>query len=189
MPKVIYKEAKEYYDSYQWEKSSYVTFIGRIKRNKTAFEIAILPWKLAITKERLKEKWDNYRNQNPLWIFYHNYEWDKPSFKHFKDKVNAWMSKEDAIKWEKKKGAFIKEKRSKQPKRKPVKVSDNESNYYIRVTYPKEEASVIRKVYIEKIEENEEKLLSCEQEDMNRLERETEHLKKELEVFNEWNPT
>ena len=188
MPKVIYKEAKEYYDSYQWEKSSYVTFIGRIKRNKTAFEIAILPWKLAITKERLKEKWDNYRNQNPLWIFYHNYEWDKPSYKHFLDKVNAWMSKEDAIKWEKKKGEFIKEKRSKQPKKKPVKVSNDESNYYIRVTYQKEEASVIRKVYIEKIEENEEKLLSCEQEDMNRLERETEHLKKELKVFNEWNP-
>ena len=98
------------------------------------------------------------------------------------------MSKEDAIKWEKKKGEFIKEKRSKQPKRKPVKVSNDESNYYIRVTYQKEEASVIRKVYIEKIEENEEKLLSCEQEDMNRLEKETEHLKKELKVFNERNP-
>ena len=188
MPKVIYVKEKEYYDSYQWEKAAYMTYIGRIKRSKLPFEIAILPWQLEIHKQRLKEKWDNYRENNPLWIFYHDYKWDKPSFKHFKDKVNAWMSKEDAIKWEKKKGAFVKEKRKNKSKKIKVNVIDYESNYYIEVTYSKEEASVIRDIYIEKIDKLEDLMLSCEVEEMGKLLEDEKQLKKELEVFNKWNP-
>jgi hypothetical protein len=99
------------------------------------------------------------------------------------------MPMEEAIKFEKKKGEFLKEKRIKPKKKvKKISISSDESNYYIRITYPKEEANVIRKVYIEKIDENEERMLSCEIEEMNKLVKATEQLKKELIEFNRWNP-
>ena len=47
---------------------------------------------------------------------------------------------------------------------------------------------MIRKVYIEIIEDNEERILSCEPEEMNELIKRSDQLKRELEVFNKWNP-
>ena len=55
-------------------------------------------------------------------------------------------------------------------------------------TYSKEEASVIRNRYMSIIEETEERLLSCEVWEMNWLVKKADQLKKELEVFNKWNP-
>ena len=189
MSKVIHPKEKEYYDSYLWEKTSYVTFMSRIKRNNTPLEIAILPWKLQNSRERLKEKWKEYRDNDPAWRYYNNYVWDKVWFRYFKEKIRAWMPMEEAIKRERKRADYLKENKYKKSKKvKPITISNHESNFYIEITYSKEEANVIRKVYIEIIEDNEERILSCEPEEMNELVKRSDQLKRELEVFNKWNP-
>ena len=54
MAKVIYSEEKLFYDTYVWEKTSYVTFIWRIVKCNVPKERAILPWRLPITRETIK---------------------------------------------------------------------------------------------------------------------------------------
>ena len=99
------------------------------------------------------------------------------------------MPMEEAIKREKKRADYLRENKYKKPKKvKPITISNHESNFYIEITYSKEEANVIRKVYIEIIEDNEERILSCEPEEMNELVKRSDQLKRELEVFNKWNP-
>ena len=63
MSKLIYVEEKLFYDSYKWEKASYIAYISRVKKN-IPFEEAILQWKLERNLKRLKEKWDKYRNDD-----------------------------------------------------------------------------------------------------------------------------
>ena len=189
MSKLIYVEEKLFYDSYKWEKASYIAYISRVKKN-IPFEEAILPWKLERNLKKLKEKWSKYRNDDPTWIFYNNYEWEKLSFRYFKEKVNAWMPMEIAIKKDRKMAQFLKENRYKKNKKsKTVSLSNTDDSFFIKITLSKEEAEIFREIYEERIEENEYKMLSDEcDEDMNTLIKENDQLKKELEIFNKWNP-
>ena len=112
--KIIYIKEKEFYDSYTWEKASYITYIGRIKRSKLTMEEAILPWRLPITWEKIKEKWKKIRERDPVWLFYDRYLWDKPSYRYYREKVNAWMPLHEAIKKDYKRAQFLKENKNKQ---------------------------------------------------------------------------
>ena len=100
------------------------------------------------------------------------------------------MPMEIAIKKDKKMAQFLKENRYKKNKKsKTVNLSNTDDYYFIEVTLSKEEAKVFRKLYEERIEENKYKMLSDEcDEDMNTLIKENNQLKKELEIFNKWNP-
>lgn len=69
-----------------------------------------------------------------------------------------------------------------------VSLLPKEDYFFIEITYPKEEAVIFRQIYEEKIQENENKLLSDDSEDLVSLMKENNQLKMELEVFNKWNP-
>ena len=190
MANLIYKTENEYYKSYVWEKAPYYTFLSRVLRNKLPLEIAILPVKLFNNSEKLKEKWKNYRDNNPTYVFWNTYKWEKIWYRYFQEKLRAWMPMEEAIKKWTRKIEYLKLHwfRKRKKKNKIVETSDSSSNYLIEVTYSKEEASVIRNRYMSIIEETEERLLSCEVWEMNGLVKKVNQLKKELEVFNKWNP-
>ena len=190
MANLIYKTENEYYKSYVWEKAPYYTFLSRVLRNKLPLEIAILPVKLFNNSEKLKEKWKNYRDNNPTYVFWNTYKWEKIWYRYFQEKLKAWMPKEEAIKKWTGKIEYLKLHwyRKRKKKNKGVEISDSSSNYLIEVTYSKEEASVIRNRYMSIIEETEERLLSCEVWEMDGLVKKADQLKKELEVFNKWNP-
>ena len=190
MANLIYKTENEYYKSYVWEKAPYYTFINRVLRNKLPLEIAILPVKLFNSSEKLKEKWKNYRDTDPTYVFWNTYKWEKIWYRYFQEKLRAWMPKEEAIKKWTRKIEYLKLHwyRKHKKKNRGVESSDSSSNYLIEVTYSKEEASVIRNRYMSIIEETEERLLSCEVWEMNWLVKKADQLKKELEVFNKWNP-
>ena len=190
MANLIYKTENEYYKSYVWEKAPYYTFINRVLRNKLPLEIAILPVKLFNSSEKLKEKWKNYRDTDPTYVFWNTYKWEKIWYRYFQEKLRAWMPKEEAIKKWTRKIEYLKLHwyRKHKKKNRGVESSDSSSNYLIEVTYSKEEASVIRNRYMSIIEETEERLLSCEVWEMNGLVKKADQLKKELEVFNKWNP-
>ena len=191
MSNLVHKAENEYYKSYTWKKASYSTFISRVLRNKIALEIAILPIQVLNNNDKLKEKWKNYRDNNPTYVFWNTYEWDKIGYRYFQEKLRAWMPMEEAIKKGSKRLDYLKLNRYKKHKNKKNRVvsnSDSSSNYLIEVTYSKEEASVIRNMYIKIIDETEERLLSCEVWEMNGLVKKVDQLKKELEVFNKWNP-
>ena len=66
----------------------------------------------------------------------------------------------------------------------------DDSYYYIEITYSKEEAAVFRSMYIEKIVNNEEIIANTYLEpfELEKIRKKNEQLKKELEVFNKWNP-
>ena len=190
MANLIYKTENEYYKSYVWEKAPYYTFINRVLRNKLPLEIAILPVKLFNSSEKLKEKWKNYRDTDPTYVFWNTYKWEKIWYRYFQEKLRAWMPMEEAIKKWTRKIEYLKLHwyRKHKKKNRGVESSDSSSNYLIEVTYSKEEASVIRNRYMSIIEETEERLLSCEVWEMNWLVKKADQLKKELEVFNKWNP-
>ena len=186
--KIIYIKEKEFYDSYTWEKASYVTYIGRIKRSNLPVEEAILPWRLPITWEKNKEKWRKIREKDPVRLFYDRYLWDKPSYRYYKEKVNAWMPMHEAIKKDRKRADYLRENKNKKKKIiHTVKLLDD-SYFLIEITLPKEEAKVFRKIYEEKIQENEDKMLYSECDELIKLIKENDQLRKELKVFNKWNP-
>ena len=190
MANLIYKTENEYYKSYVWEKAPYYTFLSRVLRNKLPLEVAILPVKVFNNNDKLKEKWKNYRDNNPTYVFWNTYKWEKIWYRYFQEKLRAWMPMEEAIKKWTRKIEYLKLHwyRKHKKKNKVVESSDSSSNYLIEVTYSKEEASVIRNRYMSIIEETEERLLSCEVWEMNWLVKKADQLKKELEVFNKWNP-
>ena len=190
MANLIYKTENEYYKSYVWEKAPYYTFLSRVLRNKLPLEIAILPLKVFNNNDKLKEKWKNYRDNNPTYVFWNTYKWEKIWYRYFQEKLRAWMPMEEAIKKWTRKIEYLKLHwyRKRKKKNKGVESTDSSSNYLIEVTYSKEEASVIRNRYMSIIEETEERLLSCEVWEMNGLVKKADQLKKELEVFNKWNP-
>ena len=187
--KIIYIKEKEFYDSYTWEKVSYVTYIGRITKSKLPMEKAILPWRLPMTWEKIKEKWRKIRERDPVWIFYDRYLWDKPSYRYYREKVNAWMPLHEAIRKEKKRAEYLKQNKNKKKKIiQTVKLLTDDSNFFIEITLPKEEAKIFRRIYEEKIEKNEEKMLYCDCDEIIKIIKENEQIKKELRVFNKWNP-
>ena len=190
MANLIYKTENEYYKSYVWEKAPYYTFINRVLRNKLPLEVAILPLKIFNNNDKLKEKWKNYRENNPTYVFWNTYKWEKIWYRYFQEKIRAWMPMEEAIKKWTRKIEYLKLHwyRKRKKKNRGVESSDSSSNYLIEVTYSKEEASVIRNRYMSIIEETEERILSCEVWEMNGLVKKADQLKKELEVFNKWNP-
>jgi phosphopantetheinyl transferase len=71
-----------------------------------------------------------------------------------------------------------------------VELIHDDSYYYIEITYSKEEAAVFRSMYIEKIVDIEEIIANSylEPYELEKYRKESEQLKKELEVFNKWNP-
>ena len=171
MANLIYKTENEYYKSYVWEKAPYYTFLSRVLRNKLPLEIAILPLKVFNNNDKLKEKWKNYRDNNPTYVFWNTYKWEKIWYRYFQEKIRAWMPMEEAIKKGTRKIEYLKLHwyRKRKKKNRGVEISDSPSNYLIEVTYSKEEASVIRNRYMSIIEETEERLLSCEVWEMNWL--------------------
>jgi len=185
MANLKYKTENEYYKSYVWEKAPYYTFLSRVLRNKVPLEIAILPVKLFNNSEKLKEKWKNYRDNNPTYVFWSTYKWEKIWYRYFQEKLKAWIPKEEAIKKWTRKIEYLKLHwyRKRKKKNKVVEISDSSSNYLIEVTYSKEEASVIRNRYMSIIEETEERLLSCEVWEMNGLVKKLVRLKKKLKEF------
>ena len=99
------------------------------------------------------------------------------------------MPLHEAIKKNVKRAKYLKENNivvKKKPK--TVIVSNSDDNFFIKITYTKEEAKVFRDVYIDKLDELEDMMLSCEPEEMGKLLETEKQLKKELEVFNKWNP-
>ncbi len=187
--KIIYIKEKEFYDSYTWEKASYVTYIWRIKRRNLPPEEAIRPENLPMNGDKIKEKWRKIRERDPVWIFYDRYLWDKPSYRYYREKVNAWMPLHEAIRKEKKRAEYLKQNKNKKKKIiQTVRLLTDDSNFFIEITLPKEEAKIFRKIYEEKISENEDKMLYCECDELISLMKENEQLKKELKVFNKWNP-
>ena len=188
-----YKAEKEYYDNYKWEKASYVTFISRIKNIKLPFEIAITAWNLKYNKDKIKKRRETYRSKQPYWEFYINYPWEKTNYRTFKDKIKAWLSPEEAIlKFNKvkknKKNSYYSEKRKSNFRKKQTTKTFNESYHFIEVTYSVEEANVIRTMYITKIQDDEIKLIGCSYDEAIKIQKEIDQLRKELEVFNKWNP-
>ena len=99
------------------------------------------------------------------------------------------MPLHEAIKKDYKRAQFLKENKNKKKKIvHTVKLLTDNSNFFIEITLPKEEARIFRKIYEEKISENEDRMLYCECDELIRLVKENEQLKKELKVFNKWNP-
>ena len=187
--KIIYIKEKEFYDSYTWEKASYVTYIGRIKRRNLPPEEAIRPWNLPMNGEKIKEKWRKIKERDPVWIFYDKYLWDKPSYRYYREKVRAGMPLHEAIKKERKRAEYLKQNKNKKKKIiQTVKLLTDDSNFFIEITLPKEEAKIFRRIYEEKILDNENKMLYCECDELIKLMKENEQLRKELKVFNKWNP-
>jgi len=194
MSRVIHVKEKEYYDSYLWEKTSYSTFIARVLRYKLDFETAILVGKLDDSRSRLRERWEKYRNNDADWVFWNSYKGsDRVCYRFFKEKLRAWMSRENAIRRGDKRFRFLKFKRKLKnscwlDRWSSKELEKRESYYFIEVRYLPEIAEVFRKVYLERISKNEERMLYCEACEMDELIRENKQLKKELEVFNKWNP-
>jgi hypothetical protein len=99
------------------------------------------------------------------------------------------MPLHEAIKKDYKRAQFLRE--NKIPNKKiihTVKLLTDDSNFFIEITLPKEEAKIFRRIYEEKISENEDKMLYCECDELIKLMKENEQLRKELKVFNKWNP-
>ncbi len=99
------------------------------------------------------------------------------------------MPLHEAIKKDYKRAQFLKENKNKKKKNvHTVKLLTDDNHFLIQITLPKEEAKIFRKIYEEKIEENEDKMLYCECDELIKLMKENEQLRKELKVFNKWNP-
>ena len=190
MHKIKYKEAKAFYDSYEWKKSTYANFILRIKKN-IPFERAVLPWLLNDNRDRLKEKWKKYRENSPYYDFYNSYNWVKVSYRNFLTKIRSWFTPEVAI---------IKNSRRNIPKRERNRLCNvkrslcrnnklNKSYYFIEITYDKDTAKIFRNIYIDMINLCDLKLLDFEdQKEANIILKDKEFLEKQLKVFNKWNP-
>lgn len=175
----------ELYKKYLWPKCSKSTFYERMKRwiefteaiKPVEYEVRYRPGKIKSRKFESELEW------------YKNYEWMKPSRARFYQRLYQWWSKEEAIMLKVPKKHFFKEiKVNKNPyvksKTPLLKKVDDSDKYEIRIRYSREEADVIRKEYINMIDDLEWKLhwiedLQEAKEVNNRLEK----LKKEYEIF------
>lgn len=185
MPKLIYKEQKEFYDNYKWMKVSYYNFIQRTKR-KIPFEMAIKPWVLRQSLDNLKRKRKNYRERDPYYDFYHSYEGEKTTRRYFKVRLKFWYTPEEAIK---KHPQYKPLKKQRQKKVQNTYKKRKKSDYLIEITYPKEVAEIFRKMYKEKIEICEEKLFQTENcRESFKIQRLKKRLEFELNIFNKRNP-
>ena len=190
MHKIKYKEAKTFYDSFEWKKATYANFILRIKKN-IPFEKAILPWFLNDNRDKLKEKWKKYRENCPYYDFYNSFSWVKVSYRNFLTKIRSWFTPEVAI---------IKNSRRNIPKRDRNKLCNikksssrknkiNKSYFFIEVTYDGETAKIFRGIYLDKIRLCDLELLNVEdQMEANRILKDKEFLQRQLKVFNKRNP-
>ena len=184
MCKTKYWKAREFYNQYSWRKASYVTFLKRIKKYDLPYEIAIQFWNI----EDNDPKWKRSKKKDSYRDYYQSYEWEKVNYRYFKDRIREWIPAEEAIKRLPKKETIIRYK----PKKikETVELIHDDSYYYIEITYSKEEAAVFRSMYIEKIVNNEEIIANTYLEpfELEKIRKKNEQLKKELEVFNKWNP-
>ena len=187
MQKIKYIEAKEYYDSFKWKKSTYSNYLMRIKKN-LAFEIAIQPWFLDKSYRKKSLKKNNPNKKDLLIEFYQSYNSGKVSLSSFLYRVNKWLKPEFAIK---KSFNISKDKRERNRLRniKKKKIKTIKQSYYlIEVTYDKETAKIFRWVYEDMISKLNDELLNVEkQTEVSDIIKKIKSLEYELSVFNKRN--
>lgn len=179
----------ELYRKYLWPKCSKSTFYERMKK-WMSFQDAIKPIEYEIRYKTGKIK--SHRFEGEL-AWYNEYEWPKPSRARFYQRLYQWWPKEEAIKLQVDKRHFFKKiKVNKNPYIKSntplLNKVDDSDKYEIRITYSKEEAKVIRKEYINMIEDLEWKLHGIEDmQEAKEINSRLEKLEKEYEIFKNYN--
>lgn len=178
-------QKSELYKKYIWPKCGKSTFYERMKKWMD-FKDAIKP---IVHEVRYKTGRIKSRKFESELLWYNEYEWPKPNRARFYQRLYQWWAKEEAIMIElPKKQSFKEIKVNKNPYVKsnsPLSIKiDDSDKYEIRIRYSREEANVIRKEYINMIDELEWKLhwiedLQEAKEVNNRLEK----LKREYEIF------
>ena len=185
MNKIKYFNEKRIYDSYTWKKVSYSNFLSRVKKNMP-FEVAILSWFLDRT---YRKKSSTKIHNNKYLKYYSSYVWEKVSYSNFLYKIRQWLHPEIAIRKYTRVSRCKKERNRLVNVRKKKKSSFNQSYYLIEVTYDKDVANVFRNVYYEMLNNLQDKYHSSDNlREANLILKNINALKKEIEVFNQWNP-
>lgn len=187
------QQAFDFYNSYEWDKITWPTFYQRVRN-----------WWDESWEEKIKVKVKNQyhrRERTPKgkWAiemaWYNEQPEPKAAKTLFRNRLNSWYPKEEAIlMWD----AWLTIKEKKKPKRPqavksyvPKKVTPpkvDENDFKIEITYPKEVARVFRKEYVRMIEEIEWELTYTEEKtEVFAMNKKLERLKWELQIFNCYN--
>lgn len=185
------EKAYDFYNSYEGEKVSRPTFYYRVR----------LGWDKSWEERIQKAKWYKRRECAPKgkrateMTWYNEQPEPKASKSLFRNRLNNWYSKEEAIligdKWMGIR-AEKKPKKAQLPKtyipKKTIQKEPDESNFKIEITLSKEEARVFRKEYVGMIEQIERELTYTEEKtEVAWLNEKLKRLQNELQIFNSYN--
>jgi len=170
------QELRDYWNNYEWEKVWYTRFL----------EVYTWCW----NKERaIRKNWITIYERYPKeYSIYQTYKEPKASFSLFVDRLKKWKSIEQALiptRWARGWWWHIQYESHADAKEKLHK----DDNYYIEVSYSKEEAEVFRKVYKKMIDDLEYERLDATPQRSHEIEKEIKKLELQLEIFNIYNPT
>lgn len=182
------EECYEFYNSWQWPKISFNSFYQQYSHWRS-LEEAITPK----TYTRRKSYFGKWAEENRR---YDEAPEPKAEREWYRNRLNAWYPKEQAILvWEKRMEAReAKRKANPQIFKKPyprqprTPYKEDLTWYMINVTYPKEVARVFRKTYHDMIAQIERELTYTEEKtQVSELSDKLARLEWELEIFNSYN--
>ena len=182
-----------FYDAYEWEKVKYVTFRYRVSWWKgIPREELIKPNCEAIRRPKKKVYRGKWANE----LSWYDEQLDpKPTKQVFRNRLNWGHPKEEAILIGEERDKVRKDKQQIQPQkikayvpqRKAPTVED-ENNFLIKITYPKEVANVFRKEYVDMIDKLEWELTyTADKSEIVNMNKKIERLYEELSCFNSYN--
>lgn len=183
-------EARDFYNSYQWEKVTWATFYQRVRNCPSA------EWEWLVAKKLCYKRRDSApkgKRANEM-IRYNEQPEPRASKSLFRNRLNSWYPKEKAIliwdEWVRAKD----ERKITHPQvakpyiPKPAPRQPDEWDFLIKITYPKEVARAFRKEYVNMIEQLEwEMTYTSEKTEIVELNEKLERVKRELIIFNYYN--
>ena len=187
------EKAYDFYNSFEWNKVSWPTFYYRVRSGWEENREDMIKVKLKTQYRRRNSTPKGKRAKEMTW--YNEQPEPKASKNLFKNRLNSNYSKEDAILlWDA--WALAKEKKKeKQPQvskayipQKVFQKPQDDRDFKIEITYPKEVAQVFRKEYQRMIDDIEWELTYTEEKtQIAEMNEKLERLYKEKEIFNSYN--
>ena len=187
---------KKFYDECEWEKVSFHYFYQRVSRNPDRPRTSLLlaqepkPYKFKKYKYTWKhiELWERYSNQENPPVKFNTFVARVKDGKYSKEEAILWWDGRKAIMEERAKNRVIVPKVYIPKRIKPEEEKQNDDDFFIKITYPKEVANVFLREYENLLEDLEYKLTDVlDKESRNKIEADILRIKTEIMVFKCYN--
>lgn len=187
---------KKFYDEYKWEKVSFLHFYQKVSVNPNSLREELIliqepkPYKFRKYRYTWKhtELYERYSNQENPPVNFGTFVYRVKDGKYSKEEAILWWDEWKAVMEERAKNRVIIPKVYTPKRTKPEEEKQNDNDFFIKITYPKEVANVFLREYENLLEDLEYKLTDVlDKESRNKIEADILRIRTEIMVFKCYN--